>query len=131
MTTARLSVRLLVALAIVGVLVAAGAVPVPSRSGPRLFDATTQFVAGALAAAVCVYSARRPGRSAAARRWRLLLGIGMTGWALARLWCVVQDVRDPGRGPAVTIADVGLLALPAFAFLALLSAASRMQRAVP
>jgi diguanylate cyclase (GGDEF)-like protein len=130
MTTARLSVRLPIALALVGVVVAIGTFGT-SGTGQRLFDHAAQFVAGMVAAYACFASARNRDRTAVARRWRLLLGAGLSGWTLLRLWWVVQDLRDPGRASAISLADVGFLILPLFTFVGLLVAANSMRRSGP
>jgi diguanylate cyclase (GGDEF)-like protein len=129
MTTARLSVRMPAALALVAIVLAIGYLP--AGSGRRLFDDVAQAVAGGVAAYVCFVAGRNRDRTAVARRWRLLAGIGLTGWALARLWWVVRDVLDPGRTGAATVGDVGFLILPLFAFLGLLAAATSMRRPGP
>jgi diguanylate cyclase (GGDEF)-like protein len=131
MTTARLPVRLSVALAVTGVVVVAGQFLVPSGAAQRTFDDATQFVAGAIAAYAGFVAVRDPRRTALARRWRLLLAVGLAVWSVARLWWVVRDVTQPDRPPAVTIGDVGFLILPACLFLALLAAAASMQRPGP
>jgi diguanylate cyclase (GGDEF)-like protein len=124
MTTARFSVRLPLALAFVAAL----AFLLPA---PRIYSDISQAVAGTVAAYACFVSAGDRDRTAGARRWRLLLGIGLTGWTLGWLWWVVRDIADPGRGPAAGVADVGFLILPLFAFLALLTAATSMRRPGP
>ncbi|HYY09999.1 MAG TPA: EAL domain-containing protein [Kineosporiaceae bacterium] len=86
-------------------------------------DDGAQF-AGAVFAAVCCWGTWR--RSLQARRgpsswlWRLLLAVGITGWACGQaLWSWYQLVE--GRPlPSPSLADVGYLTLPVFAVPAVL-----------
>ena len=95
----------------------------------RLYNDVVQTVAGAAAAWVCFAAASR--RSAGVqRRWRLLAGVGLAGWAAIRLWWVVLDVPDPGR-PIASVADVGFLLLPACLLIALLNVPYARPRPVP
>jgi diguanylate cyclase (GGDEF)-like protein len=113
MMTARLFVMLALVL---------GAVTLGEVVGPQGWQLTgdvVQLVAAAAAAAICLTISR--GRLGVQRRWRLLAGAGLTVWALARLWWLVQDVALPGR-PVTSTADIGFLVLPACLFLALLQA---------
>jgi diguanylate cyclase (GGDEF)-like protein len=117
MTTARLSVRLSGALILVAVVVAIGWV----LAAPPVYAEAAQLAAGLLAAYACLASARNRDRTASARRWRLLLGLGFLGWSAARvLWLL-----DTG------FADAGLVAMPVLAYLAVLSAATAMRRPGP
>jgi diguanylate cyclase (GGDEF)-like protein len=95
----------------------------------RLYDDIVQAIAGAAAAWVCFAAATR--RSAGVqRRWRILVGVGLAGWAAIRLWWVVLDVPDPTR-PVASAADIGFLLLPACLLLALLSVPCTRPRPVP
>ncbi|MFI5936643.1 putative bifunctional diguanylate cyclase/phosphodiesterase [Actinoplanes sp. NPDC051494] len=131
MTTGRLSERtpVTVTLAVVltAVVTAVGGYAVPAGAGQRLYDDAAQFAAGVLAAFACFAAARE--HTALRARWRILLGAGLTAWALARLWWVVRDVLEPGRATAAGIADVGFLTLPLFAFLTLLTMSASLPRA--
>jgi diguanylate cyclase (GGDEF)-like protein len=129
-TTARLlRVRMPITLALIAVVVAAGELIVPPGSAQRLFDDAAQFIAGALAAGICVVAGR--GRSGRSRRWRLLLAAGLIGWTAMRLWWLARDVVVPGRGATLTIADVGFLVLPVAILLALLAGATALPRPGP
>ncbi|MCA2214795.1 putative bifunctional diguanylate cyclase/phosphodiesterase [Jidongwangia harbinensis] len=130
MTTGRqLTVRLPVTLALVAAVIAVGETAVPAGSAQRLYIDTAQFLAGAAAAAICLATAHRHGT--VGRLWRRCLGAGLTGWAVQRLWWVVQDVLDPDRSTTATNADVGFLVLPFGVLLALLAGAAAAPRPVP
>ncbi|WP_199513647.1 putative bifunctional diguanylate cyclase/phosphodiesterase [Nucisporomicrobium flavum] len=126
MTTGRLSVRLAVALALVAAVTAVGAYAVPPGSAQRLYGDAAQFAAGALAAYACLTAARD--RAGPRARWRLLLGVGLATWALARLWWTIRDVFRPEWGATATIADIGLLTLPLFTLAALLAGSMALPR---
>ena len=127
MTTARLlTVRLPVTLALVAAAVAIGELSVPDGEARRLYTDAAQVVAGAIGAATCF--ATRPGRPDSARRWRLMLGIGLACFAALRIWWVVRDLLD--RPPALPLADVGFLTLPLCVLAALLGGATAVPRPV-
>ncbi len=108
-----------------------GAVAIGEFVGPagwRLYDDTTQLVAGTAAAVVCLRAAR--GRTGVQRRWRLLVGAGLAGWTLFRLWWVVQDVVLPDR-PTTMVTDIGFLLLPLCLLVGLLNAPYTRPRPVP
>jgi diguanylate cyclase (GGDEF)-like protein len=109
-------------LALVAAVVAVGALLLPAGSPQQVYDNATQAFAGVLAVAACLSAART--RRSVARRWRILLAVGLTGWTLVRLWSLVQNIAEPGRTAEVTVADVGLLTLPLCTLLALLAAAT-------
>src|SRR3954462_12166159 len=110
-----MTARLFVTLTLVLGAVALG--ELMPTDGRRLYGDLAQLVAGAGAAAVCALAAR--GRTGGQRRWRLLAAAGLSTWAVIRLWWVVLDFTDPGRG-LTTAADLGFLVLPAGLFLGLL-----------
>src|SRR3954464_3513571 len=112
-----MTARLFVTLALVLGSVAFGEL-VGSR-GSRLYDAGAAGVAGGAAAGVCIAAANR--RSGVQRRWRLLAGIGLGGWALMRVYWVARGVGGPGWTRA-TVADIGFLVLPVFLLFGLLNA---------
>ena len=115
-----MTARLCVTLALV-----LGAVTVGELVGePRLTGDAGQLIAGAVAAAICLVTARS--RTGVQRRWRLLAGIGLVGWALTRLWWVAQDIALP-----TPPTGIGFLVLPAFLALALLQAPYARLRSVP
>ncbi len=121
-----MTARLFVTLAIVLGVVALGEFVEPQ--GWRVYADVTQLVVGAAAAAICLSAARS--RAGLQRRWRQIVGVGLTGWALIRLWWVVQDVMVPDR--AVTmVSDVGFFVLPASLMVALLLAPYTRPRSVP
>jgi diguanylate cyclase (GGDEF)-like protein len=96
--------------------------------GSRVYDDVAQAVAGFAAAWVCVAAANR--RTGVQRRWRLLAGAGLAGWALMRVYWVVLDVLDPGRA-TIAVGDVGFLVLPVFLLFGLLHAPYSRPRPVP
>lgn len=115
-------------LALVAAVTAIGAYAVPAGASQRLYADAAQFAAGVLAAFVCFAAAKD--RSGPYRHWRTLVGVGLAVWAVVRLSWMIRDVADPGRGVAVTLADVGFLTLPLFAFLALTAGAKALPRPV-
>ena len=131
MTTARLlTVRLPVTLALVAAVVASGQWLITEDFAQRLYLNAGQLTAGAIAAWICLATSRR--RSGAGRRWRWVLGLGLVTWTLVRVWWLVQDIADPGRGAVATgVSDVGFLVLPICLLFALLISASAMMRPVP
>src|SRR4051794_3456256 len=81
-------------------------------------------LAGAVFAAWCCWSTwrrdRRDGRPAPARAWRLLLLVGVSGWACGQgVWSWYQLVGDRPL-PSPSLADVGYFMLPLFAVPAVL-----------
>jgi diguanylate cyclase (GGDEF)-like protein len=128
MTTGRLSAQSAVTLVFVAAVTAIGTYLVPAGAGQRLFTDAAQFTAGAVAAFVCFTAGRE--RTGPRRRWRLLLGAGLAGFAANRLWWTVSDVVDPGRPVAGRLADVGFLVLPVFAVLALIVGSMALPRPV-
>ena len=121
-----MTARLFVTLAIVLGVTAAGEFIEPS--GRRLYADATQLVAGAAASWVCFAAARS--RAGLQRRWRQLLGVGLAGWALTRLWWLLQDVMLPDR-PVTMVSDIGFFVLPACLVVALLQAPYTRPRPVP
>src|SRR5262245_41934432 len=121
-----MTARLFVTLTLVLGAVALGELVGPS--GWRLTGDASQAIAGAAAAWVCLAAAAR--RTGLQRRWRRLVGLGLVGWTVMRLWWVVMDVVDPHR-PATSAADFGFLVLPAGVLLALLIAPLSRPRPVP
>ena len=130
MTTARLTVRVTVTLVIVAAAVAVGEFLVPAGDHRRLYLNAAQLVAGVIGAWVCFNTGA--GRIGTGRRWRLLLGAGLAGWSLLRVWWLVSPYV-PGVEQAVDlrVTDVGVLLLPVFILLALLTAADALPRRVP
>ncbi|MGK5677945.1 putative bifunctional diguanylate cyclase/phosphodiesterase [Actinoplanes sp. URMC 104] len=121
-----MTARLFVTLAIVLGVTALGELIEPR--GGRLYADTAQLVVGAAAASICFAGARS--RAGVQRRWRLLIGAGLTGWTLNRLWWLVQDVADPDR--AITaVTDIGFFVLPACLLVALLQAPYTRPRPAP
>ena len=103
-----MTARLFVPLAVVLGVVAHGELIEPQ--GWLIYFDAAQLVAGATAASICFAAARS--RAGLHRRWRVLVGIGLAGWALTRLWWLVQDVLLPDR-PDTTVFDVAFFVLPA------------------
>jgi diguanylate cyclase (GGDEF)-like protein len=121
-----MTARLFVTLTLVLGAVALGELVAPG--GRRLYDDVAQMIAGAVAAWICLMAAR--GRAGVQRRWRLLAGIGLAGWAVVRLWWALQDLVWPGR-PVAKLGDIGFLVLPACLFAGLLGAVHTRPRPVP
>src|SRR5262245_61900250 len=121
-----MTARLFVTLTLVLGAIAVGELVGPQ--GSRLYDDAAQAVAGVAAAWVCLAAANR--RTGVQRRWRLLAGLGLGGWALMRVYWVVLDVTVPDR-PAAVIGDIGFLVLPVFLLFALLSVPYSRPRPMP
>jgi diguanylate cyclase (GGDEF)-like protein len=128
-STARLKVWLPVALALVVLVTATGQFLVPAGADQRLYNDVLQTLVGAGTVAVCLHGARS--RVGVPRIWRLLVGLGVTGWTISRLSWTVQDIVRPERATAVSVADIGFLFLPVGVFLGLLVGASRLRRPPP
>ncbi|GAB2616509.1 GGDEF-domain containing protein [Paractinoplanes abujensis] len=118
--------RLLVTLAIVLGVTALGEFAGPP--GWRISADAAQLVIGAAAALICFAAARS--RTGLQRRWRIIVGAGLTGWALNRLWWVVQDVVVPDR-TLTMVSDIGFFLLPMALLGALLVAPYTRPRSVP
>jgi diguanylate cyclase (GGDEF)-like protein len=129
MTTARLKVWLPVTLALVVLVTVVGVYLVPEGPHQQLYQDLAQVVAGAFAVWACFHAART--MSGVPRVGRLLAAFGVTGWTLGGLSCAVGDIVNPGRAPAMSVADVGFLTLPICVFLGLLSGADRLSRPAP
>ncbi|MEU8611265.1 EAL domain-containing protein [Actinoplanes sp. NPDC048791] len=115
-------------LALVAAVTAIGTYAVPAGAGQRLFTDAAQCAAGVLAAVVCFAAGRD--RSGHRRRWRILLGTGLAGFAAVRLWWTISDVVEPTRAVAADVADVGVLLLPVFTVLALVAGSMALPRPV-
>ncbi|MFI7544156.1 putative bifunctional diguanylate cyclase/phosphodiesterase [Actinoplanes sp. NPDC049599] len=115
-------------LALVAAVTAIGTYAVPAGAGQRLFADAAQFAAGATAALICLATGRE--RTGPRRRWRLLIGTGLAGFAAVRLWWIVADILDPARPVAGRLGDVGFLVLPVFAALALIAGSMALPRPV-
>ncbi|MEV8506117.1 EAL domain-containing protein [Actinoplanes sp. NPDC051475] len=126
--TTGLSARLPVTLVLVAVVTAVGAWAVPEGAGQRLYDDTTQFAAGAIAAFACFHAARS--HAGVRVLWRVLLGVALTTWALVRLWWMIRDLVGPAGVPAVTVAGLALLTLPLLTFVALVAGSMALPRPV-
>jgi diguanylate cyclase (GGDEF)-like protein len=133
MTTARLTPRSPAAYALLAGAIAVLAVPVavllPAGTAQRLLEHGAPLVAGAAGAAICLHAARA--RTGSARRWRRLVGIGMTGWTVGQLLRGWAEIIDPDRIPGISAADVGFLTLPVCVLLALLTVATGLPRPAP
>jgi diguanylate cyclase (GGDEF)-like protein len=129
-TTARLSVRLPLVGVLAAAAVAIGTFVVPAGSGQRLFVDAAQVVFGAVGAyaGIATGGDRRRGRTA--RRWRMLIGVGLAGWTLTRVWWVVRDLVTPDR-PLADVGDAGLLFLPVCLLAALLAGVTAVRRHGP
>jgi diguanylate cyclase len=90
-------------------------------SATAVVDNGAQLVAGVLAAVACWWTSRR--LSGPERWWRQLMSIGMAAWSVGQaIWSWYQVFGDRPI-PSPSLADVGYLALPAFALVALLTLA--------
>jgi diguanylate cyclase len=106
-----------------------GAVVLGELAGPQWrVGATAQVLAGVAAAAVCGAAAAR--RAGVQRRWRLLTAAGLAAWSLLQLWWLVRDLAGTAR-PVLSVADAGLLVLPLFVLLGVLTAPYVRPRPVP
>ncbi|MBU2666568.1 EAL domain-containing protein [Actinoplanes bogorensis] len=121
-----MTARLLVTLAIVAGVTVLGVFAGPSWW--RLYADAAQLIVGAVAASVCFAAARR--RTGLQRRWRIFAGIGLAGWALNRLWWVIQDLIVPDR-TITMMSDIGFFILPASLLAVLLVAPFTRPRPVP
>jgi diguanylate cyclase (GGDEF)-like protein len=128
MTTGRLSAQSAVTLALVAAVTAIGTYVVPAGAGQRLFTDAAQVTAATVAALICFTAGRE--RTGPRRRWRLLLGTGLAGFAANRLWWTISDVIDPARPVAGRLTDIGLPILPTFAVLALIAGSMALPRPV-
>ncbi|MBL7254441.1 putative bifunctional diguanylate cyclase/phosphodiesterase [Paractinoplanes lichenicola] len=121
-----MTARLLVTLAIVLGVTALGALTEPREW--RIYADAAQLVVGATAASICLAAARS--RTGLQRRWRIIVGAGLAGWALNRLWWVVQDVVVPDR-TLTMVSDIGFFLLPTALIGAVLVAPYTRPRSVP
>ena len=128
MTTGRLSARSAVTLVLIAAVTAIGTWAVPTGAGQRVFTDAAQCVTGVIAALICFTAGRE--RTGPRRRWRLLLGAGLAGFAAIRLWWTVADIVDPARPVAGRLTDIGFLILPIFAVLALIAGSTALPRPV-
>ncbi|WP_246595307.1 putative bifunctional diguanylate cyclase/phosphodiesterase [Actinoplanes auranticolor] len=115
-------------LVLVAAVTAIGTYAVPAGAGQRLFTDAAQCAAGVLAAVVCFAAGRD--RSGHRRRWRILLGTGLAGFAVVRLWWTISDVLERTREVAADLTDIGVLALPVFTVLALVAGSMALPRPV-
>ena len=122
MTAPRLHVPLIVAVAAVTAVLVGDSSGLLADRDAVVLDNAAQFAAGAFAAVACAGASRRT--TGVERTWRRLMAIGMAGWSVGQLvWSYYQIFRaTPLPGPS--LADVGYLTLPVFAFAALLSLAT-------
>ncbi|GAA2539093.1 EAL domain-containing protein [Winogradskya consettensis] len=118
---------LTLAVIVAALVTAAGVLVVPAGAGQRLYDDAAQFAAGVLAAFACFAAARD--HTGLRARWRLVLGVGLAGWAVCRLWWIVRDVLEPQRAAVAGVADIGFVVLPVCVFLSLLAMSAWLPRA--
>jgi diguanylate cyclase (GGDEF)-like protein len=109
------------AAAIAGVLLVLDALlslsGVLSASASQAVDDLGQLLAGGFAAGCCLWTWRRS--RPPDRLWRLLLGLGATGWTCGQaLWSYYQVIKG-NELPSPSLADVGYFTLPLFALPAL------------
>ncbi|SDT79296.1 putative bifunctional diguanylate cyclase/phosphodiesterase [Actinoplanes derwentensis] len=96
---------------------------------PRLYTDTAQFIAGLLAAVVCLRAGHS--RTGIPRSWRRLAATGLFVWSLNRLWWIAQDLIGVDRDPPQRLTDVGLFVLPVCMLLGLLGAVHTRPRPAP
>ncbi|HST86373.1 MAG TPA: EAL domain-containing protein [Kineosporiaceae bacterium] len=88
-----------------------------STSASQVVDDFGQLLAGGFAAGCCLWTWRRS--QPPDRLWRLLLGLGATGWTCGQaLWTYYQVIKG-NELPSPSLADVGYFTLPLFALPAL------------
>jgi diguanylate cyclase (GGDEF)-like protein len=121
MTATRVRAWLVAAFGAVGLVVLLDSSGILSADAEVVVDDVAQLVAGILAAACCLWTARKV--RGPERTWRRFMGIGMIGWSLGQaLWSYYQIFSDTPL-PSPSWADVGYLAMPVMALPALLSLA--------
>ncbi len=122
MTATRVRAWLIAAFGGVGLVVFLDSSGILSPDAEVVVDDLAQLLAGAAAAAACLWNARRV--RGPERTWRRLMGIGMAGWTLGQaLWSWYQIFSDTPL-PSPSWADVGYLTMPVMALPALLSLAT-------
>lgn len=114
-------VGILAALAVSAVLVV-DSTGLLSAHTSVIVDDSAQLVGAALAVVACVWTACRA--TGVERTWRLLMAVGMAGWAIGQLLWSFYQVFELISLPSPSAADVGYLTLPVFALLALLAIAA-------
>lgn len=119
MAAPRIRNLVLGAVSAVAAIIAIDSTGLLSPTAAVVVDDLAQLTGGLTAAACCWWTARR--LTGLARRWRVLMGIGMTGWSAGQLiWSWYQICADTPM-PSPSLADVGYLSMPVFALAALLS----------
>ncbi|MBM2622428.1 EAL domain-containing protein [Actinoplanes sp. LDG1-06] len=121
-----MTARLLVTLAIVLGVTALG--EFAGSQQWQIYADAAQLVVGTAAALICFATARS--RTGLQRRWRIIVGVGLAGWALNRLWWLLQDIVVPDR-TLTMMSDVGFFILPAALLAGLLVAPYTRPRSVP
>lgn len=108
-TTAR-TVAVVVAVTFVMAIAGTGLL---SDRWSTIIDDAAQLIAGSSAAICCFVTARR--RRGSARQWRVLMGLGMTGWTLGMtMWAFYRTVLDTPI-PSPSVADIGFFVFPIMA----------------
>ena len=104
-----------------GVVAATGLLP-DARTA-QIVDDAAQLAAGTFATACCLLTWRgavRAGLARSAWMWRLLLGLGTTGWTGGQGFWSWYQIVERRPLPSPSWADVGYFCLPLFALPALL-----------
>ena len=109
---------LLVAVLVGSVIVLTGSGVLGKRASVAVDD-IAQLTGGLVAALTCFWTATRA--AGAERRWRQLMGVGMTGWSVGMVfWGVYRSFLQTPL-PSPSLADVGFFALPVLALPAVLT----------
>nr|BFE59352.1 hypothetical protein GCM10020063_038780 [Dactylosporangium thailandense] len=112
---------MLVAVALVAAVVVLDSSGLLSPWWSVLVDDVAQLLAAVAATVACWLAAAR--QRGVQRWWRIWMGAGACGWALGQVvWCWYFLARGEEL-PSLSLADAGYLALPVFAFAALVTLA--------
>src|SRR4051794_5410943 len=96
-----------------------------SARAALVVDDLVQLVAALLGGAVCVAVAVRAGAPVEHRRGWLVIGLGMLAWAAGQAWWSWTEIVLDRPGSSPSPADVGYLAFPVAAVLAVWTFARR------
>ncbi len=111
--------RVFLVLVLVGSVILLTGSGVLSKRASVAVDDIAQLTGGLAAAITCFWTAAHT--TGPQRRWRQLMGIGMTGWSVGMVfWGVYRSFLQTPL-PSPSLADVGFFALPVLAVPALLA----------
>jgi len=111
--------RAVLVLILVGSVILLTGSGVLSNRASVLVDDIAQLTCGVAAALTCFWTATRA--AGPERRWRQLMGVGMTGWSVGMVFWGVYRSFLQTPPPSPSLADVGFFALPVMALPALLT----------